>query len=232
MKVAYIFHGHSRTWKECSQSFFDNVFSVAPGDIFIHTWDKVNALTGSYWNGWKDLEGEAHRISSQLTDLNGIYETYKPKILISEEHPVVDVSQFNDPRINFKATYAVRHMLFSRRKVFEAAKQYGNYDVYFNTRLDIKYFSKLDINELNSGKLLVPTDQYGRYDIFMFGPEKYIDIHSRFAYDLEDFWYKSNLYQTNIFYENVLQNYISQKGLRFGLEIFHSNLKFDMVRLF
>lgn len=233
MKIAYIFCGHSRTWKSTHESFFENIFSIAPGDIFIHTWDKVNASTGSYWNGWIDLTGDKLNLSNQLTDFTGIYQTYKPKILIAEEHPTVDITQFNDPRIDFKATYAVKYYLNARRKIFEIAKNYNNYDYFFVSRLDIKYSSKFDINELLTNKLITPNDGGAdRHDLFIMGSENYINIHTKFAYDLEDYWYKSGLYKQTIFYEHVLKKYLHEHGINFNINVIRSNLKFDIIRLF
>jgi hypothetical protein len=36
MKIAYIFSGHSRTWEQCHTNFFNNIYNILPGDIFIH----------------------------------------------------------------------------------------------------------------------------------------------------------------------------------------------------
>jgi hypothetical protein len=38
MKIAYIFHGHARTWETCYQSFFDNIFNFDYCDL---QWDLI-----------------------------------------------------------------------------------------------------------------------------------------------------------------------------------------------
>lgn len=229
MKLAYLFHGHSRTWDRCYQSFFNNLYSVAPGDIFIHTWDTVNAITGSHWNGWNDLQGEHLELSKKKIDATGISQAYQPKCLIIDQHPEVDISWCEFSDVTTKANYAVKHMLYSSRKAFEVAKEYDEYDVYFDLRMDIYFDSGLDINELFSGKLM--TAKGMNTDLFMFGNKSLMDTKTGYYYDVEDYWYKNERFKTTG-YEAALISYLAEKGIHQGSGWTESNLNWRCVRLF
>ena len=122
MNIAYIFHGHSRTWNHCYNQFFENVFSVCPGDIFIHTWDRVNSTAGSHWNGWAED-------------------------IIIEKDKGIQHHKKNLPHISLPHL-GVKNMLDSCLKVFNMAKNHKKYDKFFSTRMDIRYLTKFDKNEL------------------------------------------------------------------------------------
>lgn len=229
MKLAYLFHGHSRTWNQCYQSFFDNLYAVQPGDIFIHTWDTVNAQTGSHWNGWVDLKGQHLDISNQKIDATGILNAYEPTSLIIEPHPPVDISWCEFVDTTTKANYAVKNMLYSSRKAFEAAKNHNDYDYYFDLRMDIYFDSKLDVNEFYTEKIMTPKGF--NTDLFMFGNKTLIDTKTRYYYDIEEYWYRHERFKT-MGYESALISYLAEKGIYYGSGWTESNLNWRFIRPF
>jgi len=143
-KVAYIFHGHARTWDKCCDNFLNNVHSVLPGDIFIHTWDKLNAGSTSYWTpgGYsKELTEEQKELASSTPDFNSIYKKYNPKILIVQPDlppnydPIRDTHHIESP--STPAHLGTKNMLYQSRLIFQLADAYDDYDYFFSTRMDI-----------------------------------------------------------------------------------------------
>ena len=116
MKVAYIFRGHSRTWDKCYNNFFDNIFSVAPGDVFIHTWDTTNSIFASHWNGYRPLNDEQLKVCNTLPDFNKIYHTYKPKTFIIEPDKIKNITNHSDKDASMIGLY---YMLGSSKKMYD-----------------------------------------------------------------------------------------------------------------
>jgi hypothetical protein len=212
MKIAYIFHGHSRTWKQCYENFFNNVYAVAPGDIFIHTWDRANPIVGAPWNGWGYLTGEKLKAASATPDISGIFEAYKPKVLIVEQDKLPDLSRYKNPNeipSIAPGCFGVKLMLESSRKAFEAMKSYGTYDRVFSTRLDLNYTSKLNINEVQSDKL-VAARIGGAFDIWMMGTTEQMDIKTQYFNHVDAYWYNRDI---NFHYEETLHEYLRDNNL-------------------
>jgi len=233
MKIAYIFHGHSRTWKQCYQNFFDNIFSVLPGDIFIHTWDKVNAQTGSHWNGWKnETNTKLAEESSKLADIEGIAKAYNPKHMMVEPDPGTDHLQKNYNKIISAPHLGVKNMLHSCLKAFNTARQHGKYDRYFSTRMDINYLSKLDVTELQSPKLLVPKTAYDGthpyiFDIWTIGSEEQLKIKTNFYNAIDQYWYNITENFHSYIYEQALKTYYTDNNI----ETQTSQLKYCAPRI-
>jgi hypothetical protein len=233
MKIAYIFHGHSRTWNQCYQNFFNNVFSIAPGDIFIHTWDRVNAKSGSHWNGWEEqVSQKLEEESSKILDLGGIIKAYNPKHITVETDTGVDhlkekyKKQIPNPHLGAK------RMLESCLKCFNTAKQHGNYDVYFSTRLDINYLSKLNIEELHSKKLIIPKTVYDGthpyiFDIWSVGNESQFNIKTKFYDAIDNYWYYATDNFHSYIYEQALKKYYNDNNI----ETQTSNLQYCAPRI-
>ena len=231
MKIAYIFHGHSRTWQQTHESFFENVFSVAPGDIFIHTWgDCINPKISAPWNGWTTLNENQLAISSTKPDLNGIFQTYKPKIMIVEEDPGPDITLLPEEfrsDLRSPGNVGVKNMLRSARTIFEAATKYKKYDKIFNTRLDIKYNSKLTEIEILSDKLLSPPS-FGHIELWMFGTTEQIDKKTNFVNHIDKYWYHNPQY-LEVAYELTFITYMLDQGIPVNSA---SNLQYEIIRPF
>lgn len=229
MEIAYIFIGHSRTWKQCYESFFEHVHSVAPGDIFIHTWDRVNTTIGSHWNGWEDLTGERLEISNARPDYESIYEAYKPELFIVEaEPPIIEMINRHEPhmgREKNKANSAVRNILRSFRELFDKVRTHKKYDKFFCTRMDIRYLSTLKYQDLQCEDLMSPdVDLFN--DIWIVGNEEQIDIKTKYVYHMDDYWYSKNY---NVYtHEECLKKYLKDNNVKCS----NLDLKYEVVRLF
>jgi hypothetical protein len=221
MKVAYIFRGHSRTWDKCYHNFFKNVFSVAPGDIFIHTWDATNSIFGSHWNGFKPLNESQIKISNTLPNFNEIYNVYKPKILIIEPDKCKNIKNKPD---NIASMIGLQYMLYSSKKMYNEVINYDNYDFIFETRLDLNYTSKLDLNEFNLKDLYCPIE-HNIMDFWFSGSVNNMKIKIDFYDNIHEYWYNKNC---SINYEVALENYLKDRGISWA----KSSLMFNAPRLF
>jgi hypothetical protein len=205
------------------------VYSQIPGDIFIHTWNTVNTNRGSYWNGWDDLTGKNLEESSKLADISGIHASYNPKILYIEQDkdPNVPIEYIKDHHFS-RANLGVKNMLEGSRKIFEIARNYKKYDIYFSTRMDINYTEKFKVEELSKDHILCSNSRPdGIYDIWMAGPENYMDVKTKYYYFIDDYWYKKNY--NEIFYESALKEYLIGDN---KIPVSISNSKCEIVRIF
>jgi hypothetical protein len=234
-KVAYLFHGHCRTWKECHKSFFENVFSQLPGDIFIHTWDTTDSTYGSYWSKtayYEKFKDESLKIASETPDFQGIYKAYKPKVLLIEPNRDPDfniLKILNSQAINIKPSHlGVKNMLYQSKKLFDLANNYKEYDYFFSTRMDLLYTNTITEEEksymFQKNTLTCP---YRSSDIWMFGDRNSIDIKTNFYSHIEEYWFKRKLNFYEDTYESALFEYLKEN------KIFHraSDLKSQFVRL-
>lgn len=239
MKIAYLFHGHSRTWKECYESFFDNVFSVAPGDIYIHTWDRINSKMGSWWNGNFGPLHEHHEIiSSEKIDLDGIIHAYNPKGIMVEQDKGIDLPLREYPQLaqveSSPAHLAVYNMFKSQNSVFNMAKKIDTYDRYFSCRPDLFFKNRLDVDELyeNEEYIIVPPTlgdpSVGSniFDIFAIGSYRNMEIRANTYRHLWDYWYSKNVF--HVVLEPAVTNYYRDNGIKFK----SSNLLYEIKRLF
>jgi hypothetical protein len=223
MKIAYIFRGHARTWDKCYENFFKNVFSIAPGDIFIHTWGSNNSLFGSHWNGCMPLNEEQLKISSAAPDFNKIYDIYKPKAFIVEPDKSKDIKAESDIMASHMG---LQYMLNSSKKLYNEIINHYDYDYVFETRLDINYTSKLDLTEFDSKNLMCPVINNLLFDFWMFGSVDNMKIKIDFFENIKSYWYDKGC--TTLYYEHALQNYLRDKGISW----LNSSLMFDVPRLF
>ena len=227
MRIAYLFCGHSRTWERCYNDFFNNVFSQAPGDIYIHTWDRVSCKTGSYWNGWLDLTGENLALATKLADVELIKRTYNPtKMVVEPDQPIDDNQTSSD--IKYRANLGVKIVLSSARKVFEMARDNGPYDRMFLTRLDIQYTNKFDTSELYSDKLICSRndhliEQGATSDLWMVGSQDQIDIRTQYLNRIDDYWYNIPDYNHHA-PELYLSKYLRDSGIQYQASTLMCNI--------
>lgn len=239
-KIAYIFHGHSRTWAKCHENFFKNVYSQLPGDIFIHTWDKVNASQGSYWSptGYSlTLPDKQLQISNQTPDITGIYKTYNPKVLIIEPDRKPDLNILNGVNHTFsESTFShlgVKNMLYQSIVMFDIATGYDKYDYIFSTRLDIDYPVLISADEielmLNSNSITVPWIRPDSIsDIWMFGPTDLMKIKTDYYQHVDNFWLKKYSDLNAVTYETALLDYLNHHSV----SVRSTKLPSNMIRLF
>ena len=240
-KIAYIIHGHSRTWDKCYKNFFDNVYSTLPGDIFIHTWDRVNAANGSWWGpqGFSNqLQGDQYIVSSQFADIKGISETYRPTMLVVEQdrsYKSLDYSPIAGTNHQITqgtpAFIGTKCMLYQSRLVFLLAQAHGNYDYYFSTRLDIDYPEKLSNQEamelLSPDKLTVVSGD-NVPDVWMVGPAHLIDIKTQYVDHIDDYWFQRHPDLHSYGYEMALRDYMEDAKVPLRV----TNFPYKIQRLF
>ena len=240
-KVAYIFHGHSRTWDQCYENFFKNVYSQLPGDIFIHTWDKKNASQGSYWSPHGYLEtlpDNLLEISNQTPDLKGIYEAYNPKVMIVEPDKKPDISILDGVNYDYNSStlahLGTKNMLYQSGCIYHIAKQYGNYDYYFSTRMDINYPVPITQEEISAmlsfnGITACSVNQFEVSDIWVFGPSNEMNIKTDYFFNIDQFWFKRDHGLSTMSYERGLHQYLVETR---NVPIRTSSLPCHMIRLF
>lgn len=242
MKVAYIFCGHSRTWDKCHRSFFDNIYNVFPGDIFLHTWNKVNARSGSWWNSYEKeiLDPELQFLSSQLSPIEQIKEIYKPIFLTVEEDPSWNDLSYNwakdkySNRIDFNnpitiPKLGIKFVLEALSKTLDKVISHANYDRIFCTRLDLLYLNRLDPSEFTIQKLIVSKTRFSSLDfiqdIFFHGIPDIVKSRIELYNHIDNIWYDKNF--IDIDYEIALTEYLKQKNI----PISESSLKFQIPRI-
>jgi len=225
LKTAYIFHGHSRIWQSCYHNFFNNVFSILPGDIFIHTWDTVNAGFGSWWAHYRDLTEEEKIITNQTPDFKGICEAYKPKVLLIEEDKGKYLTNMSNHE---KSSIGTQYMLKGSRKIFEIACKYDNYDVFFSTRMDLNYTTKLNISEYEDGVLMTPDIRLP-YDVWMYGNKELMDIKTKYASYIEQYYFNKGINSLGgSGYETAFGSYIKDNNVTLR----QSDLQWQSIRVF
>jgi hypothetical protein len=230
MKIAYIFHGHARTWETCYQSFFDNIFNFNPGDVFIHTWNKKNPQFSSHWSNYNELSENQLIISKETINFNEINKIFKPKRMIIEDDPGVQIQTSNN---KIRSMHGVKNMLHSSKTIFEEAKNYDDYDLFFSLRLDILWKSKLIIdNNFNKNILWCPILQWpgGKkmaWDVYMIGSKSTIDIKTSYLFHIDNYWLNKENCES-ILYEDALTDYLIDNKINFD----YCDLQWDLIRLF
>lgn len=241
MKIAYMFHGHSRTWNECFDSFFDNVYSVAPGDIFIHTWDRVNSKYGSFWNkNLGILNGEHEEKSSKTLDLDGIRKSYNPKHIVVETDRGIEMAYEDCPNLSTKllspSHLGAYNMVKSQYNAYKMTEACGEYDRYFSLRLDLMFPNKLNPEDLDEENFMMVPPTFTDYDdprtemifdIFAFGTKHIMKTRAEFYHHIWDYWYSKDNLQS-YFLEHAATKYFRDNGLKAK----PSSLNFEVKRLF
>lgn len=214
MKIAYIFSGHSRTWQQCCDSFFENVYAENPGDIFIHTWNKVNSRFGSHWNGMK-LTEEQRRIADTESDINGITKAFRPKQLLVEEDPSLYV---NESDIGYSSLFC-DFLLKSSKTAFNMMKAYANYDYVFHSRLDVKHTSKINLRTLDRSCFhitnICKNSDSKAYDFCSFGSiddmdkkTEFVKYHRQYIHDV----FSNSAYEMGL-YKYLIENQMEVRKL-------------------
>lgn len=225
MNVVYLFSGHSRTWMHCFKQFFENIYDYAPGDIFIHTWDCINATFKAHWNTWSE---ELKYISMQKPDISNIIKIYKPTQCMIEKDIGLDYWSKKYPNI-YPPHLGIKNLLYSQKKVFEMSKTHKIYDRYIMTRLDINYISKLDVSELLSDDYIVsdslrhPSNMV--FDFWSIGSVQHMETKSNFLEHVDKYWFTTNM--NNYYYENALYTYLHDNQIN----IRRSNIKYNVPRI-
>ena len=187
MKVAVCFFGHLRTYKKCYKSAIKNIIEPNNADVFMHTWDTLEAKTET----WHKLHIKNRFISEK--EKKQIIKKYNLKKMVSEPQKFYQGSK-QPCMISYQKSRSFdpfRLMYSSMRKSMNLALDYAKknkfeYDVIVVMRGDLKILSKLDINKYDSNIInycgcyrgfdYPPTDKRGYYewDLLYFSKAKHI----------------------------------------------------------
>ena len=147
-KIAILFFGHLRTFKQTHPYTIKNLIEKYDCDIFIHTWDKIDSATLS----WDNKEEFKEDFNKEVVDL--VKTIYKPKkIKIEHQEKMEDkilTSLDGQRQISFNG---IKFMFYSLSQANELRKEYEkeqnvNYDIILCTRPDIAIYNFLDIEKI------------------------------------------------------------------------------------
>jgi hypothetical protein len=139
MRVAYLFTGHMRAFEDTHVAFFENLFSVAPGDIYIHTWD---TLSQTHPCGFKSAS------TQPKLDIERVKKIYKPRAIMVEPQSAPITCTYKGKRMD----NALAKTHESSLKAWLLSTHTRIYDRYFWVRGDILFRSKLSLDELQDTK--------------------------------------------------------------------------------
>ena len=154
MRLAIMFHGHLRTYKQTYESFLKCIVEpqIRNGwevDIFIHTWDQLNQPGYAPWHNygaWHNSLTALEGVKLTEADIKSINIIYKPKKII--------IGTLDDLKqdAGFKISYPEVQNL-----ALDYEKQMGfKYDWYMVLRPDLYFRTPLDMRSIldyyNSGR--------------------------------------------------------------------------------
>jgi hypothetical protein len=206
-----------------------------PGDIYIHTWDRINSRIGSWWNNWQvDLEGELNKISSQVIDLKKIISVYNPKHLIIETDPGTEHLELLYRLEAHKSHLALKNYLQGQAKIFNITKELQKkYDKYFFVRFDVNFPKKMSEEEFYADGFLVPVIPSGHgnlvFDVWKLGTFEECNVATNYVNEIDNWWY--NRYPTfdpNMhIYELTLTEYYQKNDIK----LVESSTPCELIRL-
>jgi len=151
MKVALIIYGHMRTYQIAFPGLEEFFLSTYQPDVFMHTWDEVEARTKSW-----------HRDHMRIRplDVSRVIEMYDPKNILVEKQPQVD-----DDRVtpNNNISYVgQKFMLESLYKADSLRRESGvDYDIVVKIRPDIRLLKPLPVPEPTPGIVFTGSNPQG-----------------------------------------------------------------------
>ncbi|CAH7462073.1 hypothetical protein VCHA38P217_60039 [Vibrio chagasii] len=136
-KVAILLYGHMRTYQKCYSSLLDNL-DCNEIDIYIHTWNKKQRTTLSFY----DVKENSNLEMSK----DEIIKCYKPKSLVVENELAIDEEKCSHTGFSLKGLYSMHYSL--SRVTQQVINSGSSYDAYIITRPDVILKSKLNITSL------------------------------------------------------------------------------------
>jgi len=158
MRLAVVMYGHMRTYQGCLPCFKKNLIDAYSPDIFIHTWDEIEASTKS----WHNQHLSRRKISKQ--ELDQMKSFYNPvEMRMEEQDPDLSIDTVGANGISFQGQ---KFMLYSLKKANDARvrheKHLGKkYDVVLKIRPDIDLWKKPDIHEVPDNTVMVSARRSG-----------------------------------------------------------------------
>ncbi|EOH0306658.1 capsular biosynthesis protein [Campylobacter jejuni] len=150
-RVAVLFYGHARTFKQTYDSFKKNILDVNKEidiDIFIHTWDELEHLDLRHQYK-KDLRIAGKPLTQE--DINFLKNKYKPLKIKIDKQLTFSESQINYIKkkgFNEKSYIANYNISYSISELNRLKNMSQNkYDLIIMTRLDIMFLKPLKLFE-------------------------------------------------------------------------------------
>ena len=140
MKTAILFYGHMRTFDRCFKSVRDNVIVPLNADVFIHTWDEIEARTKT----WHSRSMNVRPISEKERLL--INNMFQPTDMLIEHQPATDDNCTTpNNKISVSGQKFMLHSLKQACLLKQKHEQSGGfqYDVVVKIRPDIQVLSPL-----------------------------------------------------------------------------------------
>lgn len=142
MRIAYCFAGYLRTFNH-HQTLLANLINHYPGDVFVHTWDKLNYGKTDTWH--RDTSGFDLKVTR--ADLDWIYKHYQPiSMIIENDESFPHQNSFYSPMP--MAKYGIYKSVELKRK-YEQENGFV-YDWVFILRFDLLLLKKFEMPKDNS----------------------------------------------------------------------------------
>lgn len=150
MKIAVCISGHLRDLEANAATLLWAVVAGNDCDVYIHTWDTLTHKNSSFATRAARKLQEARTVER----LPAIRELLRPRGVVVEQAFDWDVSVYG--RGLQKVHQNVPLMFYKVAKCHELAKSREYYDLYFRTRGDVKYLTKVDFRKLDPSVLYIP----------------------------------------------------------------------------
>ncbi|HEG3704303.1 TPA: capsular biosynthesis protein [Campylobacter jejuni] len=150
-RVAVLFYGHARTFKQTYDSFKKNILDVNKEidiDIFIHTWDELEHLDLRHQYK-KDLRIAGKPLTQK--DINFLKNKYKPLKIKIDKQLTFSESQINYIKKkgfnekSYIANYNISYSISESNRLKNMSQ--NKYDLIIMTRLDIMFLKPLKLFE-------------------------------------------------------------------------------------
>ena len=151
MKIALQIFGHLRTFEECAPKLKEFVIDIYQPDIFIHSWDRLDHSTKTWYRDEKNSDKNIE-INSEI--INKVKELYNPKSILIESQDIIEEQPGyygTDDYIKISLK-GIKSMLYSVHKVNSLRLDYErktnqSYDLVIMIRPDIMPLAKLNIDD-------------------------------------------------------------------------------------
>lgn len=140
-----------RTYRITHESLKKFLLTPYTPDVFIHTWDEIEAKTKSWHKDHMHVEP---------LDVNEVTKIYEPKEIVVEHQPEVDDSRVTP---NNNISYIGQKFMLESLQKADSLRRESNieYDLVVKIRPDIKLLAPLSLPEPNSGIVTVACNKKG-----------------------------------------------------------------------
>lgn len=159
MRVAVCLHGHLRSYKQTHLSFQRFISQFDECEVFIHTWDKTESETATYYQ---------QKSKPELVDPDHIDEIYKPRCRVIEKQGIPKQDKTVLKNQSLAGIMSGHYSKWYSNRMCELDDK--EYDIVIHTRPDI-YFYEPKI-ELQTGNFLYYGSVHhndAASDAFMYG---------------------------------------------------------------